>query len=176
MFPSNLPVVCVCFHLISQLCLCFHPFYQLCVFPPNLPVVCVFTQFTSWGCFHPMYQLCVFPSNLPVVCVFPSNLPVVFVLLPNLPVVCVCIFPPDIPAVRVLIFCFYQVLSAFIKLKIMSEIPHNKWQLKTCHNYSHKLIFDRGDNRLFLCFNRGTQIYRLWQLILLIHCCDSWFY
>jgi hypothetical protein len=142
------------------LCVCFHPIYQLCVFPlnlpvecvfpPNLPVVCVFTQFTS----------CVFPPNLPVVCVFQPNLPVVCVFPPYLPVVsastlslytgcvCVCVFPPYIPAVRVPIFCFYQILTAFDKLKIMSEVPHNKWQLKRCCNYSHKM-FQSRDSKLW---------------------------
>ena len=169
---------------------CPYPIYQLCVFPPNLPVVCVLppnlpvvcvsTQFTSCVCFHPIDQLCVcfHPIYQLYVCfhpiyqlwVFPPYLPVVSVSTLYTGCVCVyvCVFPPYIPAVCVPIFCFYQILTAFNKLKIMSEIPHNKWQLKRCHNYSHKLIFNRGDNRL-ACFNRGTQNYGLWQLILLIH-------
>jgi hypothetical protein len=87
-------------------------------------------------CFHPIYQLWVFPPYLPVVSVS------------TLYTGCVCVFPPYIPAVCVPIFCFYQILTAFNKLKIMSEIPHNKWQLKRCHNYSHKM-FQSRDSKLW---------------------------
>jgi hypothetical protein len=128
--PPNLPVVCVstqftscvCFHPIDQLCVCFHPIYQLYV------------------CFHPIYQLWVFPPYLPVVSVS--------TLYTGCVCVYVCVFPPYIPAVCVPIFCFYQILTAFNKLKIMSEIPHNKWQLKRCHNYSHKM-FQSRDSKLW---------------------------
>ena len=169
-FPPNLPVVCVLPPNLPVVCVLPPNLPVVCVLPPNLPVVCVSTQFTSWMCvstqftscvcFHPIYQLCVFPPNLPVVCVFQPNLPVVCVFPPYLPVVsastlslytgcvCVCVFPPYIPAVRVPIFCFYQILTAFDKLKIMSEVPHNKWQLKRCCNYSHKM-FQSRDSKLW---------------------------
>jgi hypothetical protein len=151
----------VCFHPIYQLCVCFHPIYQLCVFPPYLPVVCVFppnlpvvcvsTQFTSCVCFHPIYQLCVcfHPIYQLYVCFHPIYR---LLALPSyIPVVCVCVcvcFSTLYTAVRVLIFCFYQILTAFNKLKIMSEVPHNKWQLKRCHNYLHEM-FQSRDSKLW---------------------------
>ena len=57
-----------------------------------------------------------------------------------------------------------QILTAFNKLKIMSQIVH-AWQLKkvkTTYIYRfHELVFDWGDNSLG-CFNRWTQNYELW--------------
>ena len=79
-----------------------------------------------------------------------------------------------------LFFYFYKILTAFIKLKIISEVvlllPNTDrlqqdyvrgctWQLKkvkTTYIYRfHELVFDWGDNSLG-CFNRWTQNYELW--------------
>ena len=79
-----------------------------------------------------------------------------------------------------LFFYFYKILTAFNKLKIISEVvlllPNTDrlqqdyvrgctWQLKkvkTTYIYRfHELVFDWGDNSLG-CFNRWTQNYELW--------------
>jgi hypothetical protein len=57
----------------------------------------------------------------------------------------------------VLYFYFYQLLTAFNKLKIMAEVVHNNWSWI----YSfRKVVFDREDSS-FACFIRATQSYGL---------------
>jgi len=62
------------------------------------------------------------------------------------------------------LFYFYQILTAFNKLKIMLEVSHgNLKMLKLFTGFiDYQYLIDRGDNTLE-CFNRATNYYGLWQ-------------
>jgi hypothetical protein len=151
---------------------CFHTIYQLCVFPPYLPVVCVSTQFTSCMCvstqftscvcFHPIYQLCVFPPNLPDVCVFPPYLPVVSASILYTGCVCVCV------CMSVFFHLIYRQSVFRSSASTKYWPPSTSWRLCQKFHITSDNWKDVTTIRI-KCFNRGTQNYGLWQLILLIY-------
>ena len=134
----------------------------VCVLPLNLPVVCVSTQFTSCVCFHPIYQLCVcfHPIYQMYVCFHPIYR---LLALPSyIPVVCVCV------CMSVFFHLIYRQSVFRSSASTKYWPPSTSWRLCQKFHITSDNWKDVTTIRI-KCFNRGTQNYGLWQLILLIY-------